>query len=138
MNYASIVTTLLAAAGGLFGVFAGARLTHKNQHQMWLSEKKIEAVSAFVENNSLLIDRFSRVPAATATERVEWLHGIQSGRTVINLLCDQETREAAGQLAQLSQQIEKEPTEDAVKRAVKALKDLVDLAREEIQETKKR
>ena len=138
MNYVSLFTTLLAATGALIGVAVGARLTHRNQHQMWLSEKKIEAVSAFVENNSLLIDRFSRVPTASATERVEWLHGIQSGRTVINLLCDQETRDAARKLAQLSQKIESEPTPDAVKLAVKALTDFVDLAREEIRRTKKR
>jgi uncharacterized lipoprotein YmbA len=91
-----------------------------------------------VENNSLLIDRFSRVPTASATERVEWLHGIQSGRTVINLLCDQKTRDAARQLARLSHQIEREPTQDAVKRAVEALKDFVDRAREEIHGTKER
>jgi hypothetical protein len=137
MNYASLVTSLLAVVGGLIGVAVGATLTRRNQHQLWLSEKKIEAVSAFVENNSLLIDRFRHVSTVSPTERVEWLHAIQSGRTTIHLLCAQETRDAAGELARLAQRIESEPTQEAVNRAVDAMKLFVELAREEIHRTRK-
>jgi hypothetical protein len=141
MNDASLITLLAAVVGlmgGAVGAAVGATVTHRNQHQLWLSEKKIDAVSAFVENNSLLIDRFRHVSTVSPTERVEWLHAIQSGRTTINLLCAQETRDAARELARLAQRIESEPTGEAVNRAVNALKVFVDLAREEIHETKRR
>lgn len=88
MNDASLITLLAAVVGligGAVGASVGATVTHRNQHQLWLSEKKIDAVSAFVENNSLLIDRFRHVSTVSPTERVEWLHAIQSGRTTMNL-----------------------------------------------------
>lgn len=132
VDKASLTLSLAVALFGLIGVGIGAILTNRSQHRHWLRERKIEAISAFVEDTSLMVDRFRGSTETPADLRAEWLHAIQSGRTTIHLLCAKPTREAAEELALLAKAIETDKSTEAMKRAITALTDFVALAREEI------
>lgn len=136
MVLTDVLTTLLPAAIGLIGVGVGASLSERGQHRRWLREQKVEAISAFVENAGLLVDRFLDTSPSTPEERIEWLHGLQSGRTTIHLLCGTETRRALSTLARRVQDLETDRSPVAEEAAITALRDFVEVARDEIHPTR--
>jgi len=131
MDGKSLILAITPALLGFLGVGVGAVLSHRGQHRHWLRERKIEAVSAYVENMSLLIDRFREADPPPG-KRAEWLHGMQSGRTTIHLLCAQPAREAADELARTTKEIEIDKSPEAFDDAIAALRRFVELARQEI------
>lgn len=64
--------------------------------------------------------------------RAEWLHGVQSWRTTIHLLCAWPTGEAAKELAQMTKEIETDKSTEALDDVVDALQRPAELARAEI------
>jgi hypothetical protein len=130
MNEAS--AALVAAVVGFVGVTLGAALSQRSQYQQWLRDRKIQAISAYVEDMSLMVQRFLEGLQPDAETRVAWRHAMQSGRTTIHLLCKEDTRKAADELANLSSELTKDPSGDALDRAVKVLNRFIELARAEL------
>ena len=128
----------MVALVGLLGVGVGAVLANRSQHQQWLRERKIEAVSAFAEDLSLMVNRFRSGDEIRPGRRAEWLHAMQSGRTTIHLLCSKPTVDAADELAGLAKATEADRSEDAMDKALQAPTCFVALAREEINPSQRR
>lgn len=131
MDGKTLILAIAPALLGFLGVGVGAVLSHRGQHRQWLRERKIEAVSAYVEDMNLLVDRLREADPPPG-KRAEWLHAMQSGRTTIHLLCAQPTMEAADELARTTKEIETDKSREATDHAIAALRRLVELAREEI------
>jgi hypothetical protein len=123
MNDGAVLAAVVTGVVGLLGVVVGALLTQRSQHAQWLRERKIAAISSYVEDMSLLVDRFNAGLSPTPAERIDWLHAQQSGRTTIHLLCDEDTWRAAEELARLARQID--GSREAMNAAVGALKEFV-------------
>jgi hypothetical protein len=132
MNDGAALAAVVTGVVGLLGVVIGAVLTQRTQHTQWLRERKIAAISSYVEDMSLLVDRFHAGLSSTPAERIEWLHAKQSGRTTIHLLCEEETWRAAEELARLSKRMEGDSSRETMDATVGALKEFVRLARAEI------
>src|SRR5687767_6431384 len=130
MNEAS--AALVAALVGFIGVTLGAALSQRSQYQQWLRDRKIQAISAYVEDMGLMVSRFRAGLQPDAETQVEWRHAMQSDRTTINLLCKRKTREAAETLANRSNAITKDPSQQALDDAVKELNSFVTSARAEL------
>lgn len=136
MNDGAVLAAVVTGVVGLLGVVVGAYLTQRAQHAQWLRERKIAAISSYVEDMSLLVDRLRSGPPSTPVERVEWMHAMQSGRTTIHLLCEDRTWRAAEELARLTKRIERDDSRDALDAAVAGLREFIDLARNEVRPTR--
>lgn len=98
-----MIIAAITAAAGLLGVLVGASIAQGREDKRWLRDAKLEGVRQFISTSSLVYDRLSRVGDADLPidARLELRNRVQSGRTVINLLCSEPTVDLAEQLATL-------------------------------------
>ncbi|WP_097187933.1 hypothetical protein [Ornithinimicrobium cerasi] len=133
MNWTdAVISSLLPATLGILGVFVGSMVSKRADHRHWLRERKVAAVSALVEDTSLLVERLRHDVPSTKQERAQWLHALQSGRTTIHLLCEQETIDAAEHLVKTTRALESDKTDEALRADIAALKSFIRCARREV------
>lgn len=119
---------------GLLGVWVGVWLTQRNERRRWLLERKLTAITGFVEDTSLMFDRFRMTEGTSARERAEWQHAVQSGRTAIHLLCTQEAIDAGERLAKNALCARDDHSEEHRAATISSLKEFVATARRELDE----
>ena len=132
MDAASLGSGLLTGVVGLLGVWVGVWLTQSNERRRWLLELKLTAITGFVEDTSLMFDRFRMTEGASGRELAEWQHAVQSGRTAIHLLCTRETIDAAERLAKNALRAHEDRSEEHQAATITSLKEFVATARREL------
>ncbi|GAA3794459.1 hypothetical protein [Streptomyces chiangmaiensis] len=100
----NLLAGLVGALIGLAGVFLGAWATGRNEDQRWLREQKLKSAADFITAGLHLYE--SQLDGSdqrhlTRADRVAWQDKLQTGRSVVHLLCHAETRESADEFARL-------------------------------------
>lgn len=131
-DLATAVLAIVAAALGLVGVLVGARVTRSAQHQQWLRDRKLQAVTEFVKDTSLLTDRLRRETPASPEVWNQWMHALQSGRTEVHLLCSRETRDEMERLVVLTRSIQGDDSREALQPVIDSLDAFIELVRKEL------
>lgn len=129
-----LIAGVTVGAIGLLGVMTGAWATRRHDQKRWLQERRLQAVSEFVQNHSLLYDRMLRGvhENLSPAELVESRHLMQMGRTEIHLLCTEKTFLAAEHLNELTRKISPASSDAQKADAIRALQTFVELARKDV------
>lgn len=86
------------------GVLLGAWLTDRHADRRWLREQKLKNAAAFIAAGTHLFE--SQLDGSdqrhlTREDRVAWQDKLQTSRSVLHLLCRDDTRACADQFAGL-------------------------------------
>ncbi|MGW2938500.1 hypothetical protein ACWDA7_43550 [Streptomyces sp. NPDC001156] len=100
----NLLAGLVGALIGLAGVLLGAWVTGRNEDRRWLREQKLKSAADFITAGLHLYE--SQLDGSdqrhlTRADRVAWQGKLQTGRSVVHLLCRAETRESADEFARL-------------------------------------
>ncbi|TNC27289.1 hypothetical protein [Amycolatopsis alkalitolerans] len=94
----NILAGVVGAAVSLAGVLLGAWLKSRNEHRSWLREQKLKSAADLIAAVSHLYESqrdSSDQSRLTPADRVAWQDKLQTGRSIMHLLCRDETRESA-------------------------------------------
>lgn len=127
-----IAVAALAPLLGLIGVWVGVRTTQVSQRQEWARDRKLAAISGFVEATTLLYNRLLRLDAGSPAERQDWMHALQTGRTTVYLLCGTDTQKAAEDLVKACRAIEKNRDQKHKDAYIAALREFTAVARRDL------
>jgi hypothetical protein len=100
---ANLLAGLLGAVVGLLGVVLGAVLNGRRDDRKWLRDQKLRGAVDFLTASGELYDKVTQLNSNDdrwPEELLELRNRMQSGRSVLLLLCTDDTISAANELAQ--------------------------------------
>lgn len=100
----NVVAGIAGALIGLAGVVLGVWVTGRNEDRRWLREQKLKGAADFITAGTHLYESQldgSDQRRLTTADRVAWQDKLQIGRSIIHLLCRDETRASADEFAGL-------------------------------------
>ncbi|MFB7758020.1 hypothetical protein ACFC18_52035 [Streptomyces sp. NPDC056121] len=131
----NLLAGLAGALIGLAGVLLGTWVTGRNEDRRWLREQKLKSAAEFITAGLHLYE--SQLDGSdqrhlTRADRVAWQGKLQTGRSVVHLLCRAETRESADEFAGLVWRAEGAENVTAQSDVVQALRTFNMRLRQEI------
>ncbi|MFI9455830.1 hypothetical protein [Amycolatopsis sp. NPDC052450] len=100
----NVLAGIVGAVVGLAGVLLGAWVKGRDEHRSWLRDQKLKSAADLVaavlhlyESQRDSSDQRHLTPA----DRVAWQDKLQTSRSIVHLLCRDETRESADKFASM-------------------------------------
>lgn len=99
----SIVAGVVGAVIGLAGVLLGTWTASRSEDRRWLRDQRLSGATELITAGGHLYEYkrrpIKRSESTTGTDVMDWENRLQNGRSVIHLLCAEETRTLADELA---------------------------------------